>query len=195
VARRYARVFSGGSQRVWDDYNWYHRMVRGGAIGEVREAFVNVGGPSGLCLLPPEPTPPGVDWDLWLGPAPWRPFHSMLIRGGFRGFRDYSGGGMTDWGCHGFGGALFTCDLHRTGPVEIIPPDGKDHPQLTYVFANGVRMYHGGARRRVHLPGGRADDESGRCRSHFGADRSRRDRALPFAVDSPHGRRWRRWYH
>lgn len=144
VARRYSRVFSGGSQRVWDDYNWYHRMVRGGAIGEVREAFVNVGGPSGLCLLAPEPTPPGVDWDLWLGPAPWRPFHPMLIRGGFRGFRDYSGGGMTDWGCHGFGGALFTCNLHRTGPVEIIPPDGKDHPHLTYVFANGVRISHGG---------------------------------------------------
>jgi hypothetical protein len=51
---------------------------------------------------------------------------------------------MTDWGCHGFGGALFTCNLHETGPVEVIPPDGKDHPQLTYVFANGVRIYHGG---------------------------------------------------
>jgi hypothetical protein len=145
VARRYGRVFSGGSQRVWDDYNWFHRMVRGGRIGEVREAWVNVGGPSELCFLPPVETPPGVDWDLWLGPAPWRPFHPMLIKGGFRQFRDYSGGGMTDWGCHGFGGALFTCNLHETGPTEIYPPDGKDHPLLTYVFANGLRMYHGGA--------------------------------------------------
>ncbi|MGO9202601.1 MAG: Gfo/Idh/MocA family protein [Limisphaerales bacterium] len=144
AARRYGRVFSGGSQRVWEDYNWFHRMVRGGAIGEVREAWVNVGEPSGPCYLPPAPTPPGVDWDLWLGPAPWRPFHPTLITGGFRPFRDYSGGGMTDWGCHTFGGALFACNLHRTGPVEIIPPDGKEHPQLTYLFANGVRIYHGG---------------------------------------------------
>jgi hypothetical protein len=144
VARRYGRVFSGGSQRVWGDYQWFHQMVRGGAIGEVREAWVNVGGPSGPCYLPPVPIPEGVDWNLWLGPAPWRPFHPTLIRGGFRAYRDYSGGGMTDWGCHGFGGALFTCNLHETGPVEVIPPDGKDHPQLTYVFANGVRIYHGG---------------------------------------------------
>jgi len=144
TARRYGRVFSGGSQRVWGDYNWFHKMVRGGAIGEVTEAWVDVGGPSGPCYLPPEPIPEGVDWNLWLGPAPWRPFHPTLIRGGFRAYRDYSGGGMTDWGCHGFGGALFCLGLHETGPVEIIPPDGKDHERLTYRFANGVTIYHGG---------------------------------------------------
>ena len=144
VARRYGRVFSGGSQRVWDDYNWFHKMVRGGAIGQLKEAWVNVGGPSEPCYLPPAPTPEGVDWDLWLGPAPWRPFHPTLISGGFRPYRDYSGGGMTDWGCHGFGGALFSLNLHETGPVEIIPPDGKEHPHLTYLFANGIRLYHGG---------------------------------------------------
>jgi len=144
TARRYGRVFSGGSQRVWGDYNWFHRMVRGGRIGEVREAWVNVGGASGECYLEPHPTPAGVDWDRWLGPAPKRPFHPTLIKGGFRGYRDYSGGGMTDWGCHGFGGALFTCNLHETGPVEIIPPDGKEYERLTYKFANGVRIYHNG---------------------------------------------------
>ncbi len=143
TVKRYGRVFSGGSQRVWGDYNWYHRMVRGGAIGEVKEAWVNVGGPSGPCFLPPIATPAEVDWDLWLGPAPWRPFHPTLITGGFRPYRDYSGGGMTDWGCHGFGGALFSLDLQDTGPVEIIPPNG-DVGRLTYVFENGVRIYHGG---------------------------------------------------
>jgi len=145
TARRYGRVFSGGSQRVWGDYNWFHRMVWGGRIGEVREAYVNVGGPSGPCTLKPEPTPEGVDWDLWLGPAPKRPYHGQLIRGGFRPFRDYSGGGMTDWGCHTFGGAMFCCNVHQTGPREIIPPDGKDVKRLTYVFENGLRIYHGGA--------------------------------------------------
>ena len=144
IARRYGRVFSGGSQRVWGDYNHFHRIVRSGAIGEVREVFVDCGGPSDYCFLPPVETPKDVNWELWLGPAPWRPFHPRLIKGDFRPYRDYSGGGMTDWGCHNFGGALFACNLHETGPVTIIPPDGKDVPHLTYVFANGVRMYHRG---------------------------------------------------
>jgi predicted dehydrogenase len=144
AARRYGRVFSGGSQRVWGDYNWFHKMVRGGAIGEVKEAWVNVGGPSGPCHLKPEKTPDGVNWDMWLGPAPKRPFHPRLIKGGFRPYRDYSGGGMTDWGCHVFGGAMFALKLHMTGPIEITPPDGKDVKQLTYKFANGVKIYHGG---------------------------------------------------
>jgi len=144
TARRYARVFSGGSQRVWGDYNWFHRMTWGGAIGQVTEAYVNVGGPSGECYLPPVEVPGDVDWNMWLGPAPWRPFHPTLIRGGFRPYRDYSGGGMTDWGCHTFGGALFGCQLHKTGPVQIIPPDGKEYTHLTYIFANGIRIYHGG---------------------------------------------------
>ncbi len=144
VARRYGRVFSGGSQRVWDDYHWFHRMVWGGRIGEPKEAWVGVGGPSEECYLPPEGVPAGVNWDLWLGPAPERAFHGSLIRGGFRQFRDYSGGGMTDWGCHGFGGALYCLQLHETGPVRIVPPDGKDVQRLTYIFDNGVRIYHGG---------------------------------------------------
>ena len=144
TARKYGCVFSGGSQRVWGDYNWFHRMVWGGAIGRPLEAWVNVGGPSGPCTLAPEPTPPDVDWDMWVGQTPWRPFHPSLIRGGFRPWRDYSGGGMTDWGCHGFGGALYCLRLHETGPVEIYPPDGKDHERLTYVFASGIRIYHGG---------------------------------------------------
>jgi len=149
AATTYGRVFSGGSQRVWGDYNWFHKMIYGGRIGDVEEVWVNVGGPSGPCDFAPEPVPEGVDWDMWLGPAPERPFHHSLIKGNFRPFRDYSGGGMTDWGCHGFGGALFACKLHKTGPVEVIPPDGKDVPNLTYVFENGIKIYHGGGKHGI----------------------------------------------
>jgi len=144
TARRYGRVFSGGSQRVWGDYNWFHRMVRGGAIGEPQEAWVNVGGPSDEMIRPAEPVPEGMDWDMWLGPAPWRPYNKDYHPFRWRGCRDFSGGGMTDWGAHGFGGCLFALGLHETGPVEIIPPDGKDVKQLTFVFANGIRIHHGG---------------------------------------------------
>jgi len=144
AVRRYGRVFSGGSQRVLGDYGDWPRLVRGGALGQVREVFVSCGGPSGDCYLPAQPIPPGLDWEMWLGPAPWRPFHETLIRGGFRPYRDYSGGGMTDWGAHRFGAATFAVGVHKTGPVEIIPPDGKDVTLLTYRYANGMKMYHGG---------------------------------------------------
>lgn len=144
AVRRYGRVFSGGSQRVLGDYGDWPRIIWGGGLGQIQEVWVDCGGPSGDCYLPEEPMPPGLDWDMWLGPAPWRPFHSSLIHGGFRGYRDYSGGGMTDWGAHRFGAAMFAIGLHETGPVEITPPDGKDVKLLTYRFANGVVMHHGG---------------------------------------------------
>ncbi|MCA9009364.1 MAG: Gfo/Idh/MocA family oxidoreductase [Planctomycetaceae bacterium] len=144
AARMYGRVVSGGSQRVLGDYGDTPRLVRGGAIGDVTEVFVSCGGPSGECYLPTEEIPVGVDWDLWLGPAPWRPFHSSLLKGQFRPWRDYSGGGMTDWGAHRFGAALFATGLHHTGPVEILPPNGEDVERLTYVFENGAKFYHGG---------------------------------------------------
>ncbi|HYE21291.1 MAG TPA: Gfo/Idh/MocA family oxidoreductase [Tepidisphaeraceae bacterium] len=144
VVARYGRVFSGGSQRVWGDYNYFHKSIKAGAIGDVREVFVDCGGPPQTCYLPAVETPKDVDWDRWLGPAPWRPFHPSLIKGGFRPWRDYSGGGMTDWGAHNFGGALFACGLHETGPVEILPPEFSPQKLLTFVFASGVRMYHRG---------------------------------------------------
>jgi predicted dehydrogenase len=140
AARRYDRVFSCGSQRVLGDYGKLARYIRSGAIGEVKEAYVSVGGPSRPCNLPPQPVPDDVDWEMWLGPAPWVPFNRGRLN--FRPWRDYSGGGMTDWGGHKFGAVLFAMDLQTTGPVEVIPPRGKDPEFLTYRFASGFRMYH-----------------------------------------------------
>ena len=146
AVRRYGRVFSGGSQRVLGDYGNLPRLIWNGAMGQVREVFVECGGPSGDCNLPEQPIPAGLDWDMWLGPAPWRPFHQTLINGGFRPYRDYSGGGMTDWGAHRFGAAMFATGVHLTGPTDVIPPDGGEHRYLTYRFANGMQMYRGGTR-------------------------------------------------
>jgi len=150
AARRYNRVVSGGSQRVLGDSGGLARQCWSGEIGQVKEVYVDVGGPSWECNLPGEPVPEGLDWDMWLGPAPWAPYHPYRMSGSYningtcwRSWRDYSGGGMTDWGAHKFGGALFAVGLAHEGPVEIIPPDGKDLKQLTYIFANGIRVYHG----------------------------------------------------
>jgi hypothetical protein len=149
AARRFSRVVSGGSQRVLEDFRDIVRECWSGEIGEPKEVFVNCGGPSKPCYLGGEPVPPGLDWDRWLGPAPWAPYHPYRISGSYdingtswRSWRDYSGGGMTDWGAHKFGGMLFAINRMEDGPVEIIPPDGKDHKYLTYRFADGLLMYH-----------------------------------------------------
>ena len=150
AARRYGRVVSGGSQRVIGDYGRLAKEARSGIIGRVTEAWASLGGPSRPCYLGGQDIPDGFDWDLWLGPAPWAPYHGYrcgraygLGGKGFRSWYDYSGGMMTDWGGHTFGGALYGMGKLEEGPVEIIPPD-KDHKQLTYVFADGARLYHGG---------------------------------------------------
>jgi predicted dehydrogenase len=144
TARRYGRVFSGGSQRVWGDYNYAHRVCWSGALGQIQEVCVNVGGPPDEMLRPAEPVPEGMDWDMWLGPAPSRPYNKAYHPFNWRGCRDFSGGQTTDWGAHGFGGAMYACQLHTTGPTDIIPPNGKDVKRMTIKFANGITFYHGG---------------------------------------------------
>jgi len=147
AVRRYGVIFQTGSQqRSGGKFRFACEMVRSGRIGEIRKVHVNVWGPSGPAEhVPGEPLPPNtVDWDMWLGQAPWRPYSSKILRG-WRPYRDYSGGGMTDWGAHHFDIVQWALDKDDSGPVEIIPPDGKDVQYLTYIYDNGVKVHHGGA--------------------------------------------------
>jgi len=148
AARRYGRVFSGGSQRVLEDYRSAVNACWDGTLGTIKSVNVTLGPPSWECNLPGQPVPPDVDWDMWLGPAPWAPFHPHRISGDFsingtswRSFLDYSGGGMTDWGAHHFGGALFAVGLRELQPTEVVYNDEKDGKFLTYKFPNGTLGY------------------------------------------------------
>ncbi len=147
AVRRYGRVLQTGSQQrsgYGGKFRFACEMVCSGRIGKLKTAHVSVGGPSKDCYLPAEPTPEGLDWDMWIGPAPWRPYHHLIHPFKWRSWRDYSGGGMTDWGAHHFDIVQWALDMDTSGPVEIYPPDGKEHKRLTYVYANGVEVYHGG---------------------------------------------------
>ena len=159
AVRRYARVCQTGSEaRANPRCRLACELVRNGRIGKVREVYVTgVGGPSSTRILPGEPVPPGLDWDLWLGPAPWRPYNHAYHPFRWRAFHDFSGGGMTDWGAHHFDLAQWALGMDDTGPVEIIPPDGKEHRWLTFRYATGVVMYH-----VLGRGGGKAPDLLGR---------------------------------
>ena len=141
AVRRYGRVLQTGSQqRSSHEFRFACEMVRSGRIGQLRSIHVMVGGPSVECSEPAEPQPADVDWDMWLGPAPWRPYNKTCL-GSWRRFIDYSGGQMTDWGAHHFDIAQWALDADNSGPSEIIPP-GPDAEYLTYIYANGVKVHH-----------------------------------------------------
>ncbi len=150
--RQYGRVFQTGSmQRSSREFRFACELVRNGYIGDIKHVTVNVGGPPQDKLLKAEPVPDYLDWDMWVGPAMWRPYNNDLAPhisfDGFPNWRDhsyYGGGGMTDWGAHHFDIAQWGLGMDESGPVEIYPPDGDEHKVLTYKYANGITMTRDG---------------------------------------------------
>jgi len=148
TVRRYGRVFQSGlQQRSTAEFRAACRLVRSGAIGKVRVVYVAFPGTSGDVGLPPEPVPEGLDWDLWLGPAPWRPynrrFHSYgrpprVVPWDF--CRDFGGGNLTSNAVHAFDVVQWGLGMDDSGPVEITPPGAGRVPVLTYRYAGGVLL-------------------------------------------------------
>jgi predicted dehydrogenase len=131
----------------------YHRMaelVRNGRIGKLQKIEVilprqpnRAGDPT------PQPVPPELDYDMWLGPAPEAPYTKDRVHVNFRWIWDYSGGIICDWGTHLFDTAQWANDTEHSGPVEIegtgthwqggLYDTVKDY-DVTYKYANGVVM-------------------------------------------------------
>ncbi|MBI4325838.1 MAG: Gfo/Idh/MocA family oxidoreductase [Chloroflexi bacterium] len=155
AVRKRQRVLQTGSQQRSDVFGQFRlacELIRSGRLGRIKTVQVGVGGPSRWCDLPAEAPEPGLDWNLWLGQAPMRPYHSALSPRGvhnhfpaWRSYREYSGGGLTDMGAHHFDIAQWALDMDQSGPVEIIPPeDPWATTGVKFVYANGVEMFHGG---------------------------------------------------
>ena len=155
VARKYDKVFQTGSQQrsgVFGPFREAAEIIQSGRLGKIASVTVGVGGPSIRCDLPGEEMEPGLDWDLWLGPAPMRPYSSVLSPRGvhktfpaWRKYREYAGGGHADMGAHHYDIAQWCLGMDTSEPVEIIPPiDPTAEIGVTYRYANGVTMIHGG---------------------------------------------------
>ena len=159
AVRKHKRVLQTGSQQRSSAMGRFREaceIVRSGRLGQIRFVTVSVGGPSSWCDLPEEPMEPGLDWDLWLGPAPQRPYNSILSPRGvhdhypaWRKYREYSGGGHADIGAHHYDIAQWALGMDESGPVRILPPESPDaNHGVKYVYENGVEMLH------VNGPGG-----------------------------------------
>lgn len=111
-----------------------------GKIGMVR-VFANASGGAGTPREDSDP-PPGMDWDLWLGPAPKRAFNPAIHPRGFRQFQDYANGTLGDWGVHWMDQILWWTDEPHPKTVystagRFVRQDTTDAPDtqiVTYEF-------------------------------------------------------------
>ena len=151
AARKNKRIVQTGSQqRSSANFRQASELVRSGYIGTVEEVKVGIPGPN--FKGPPVAdamAPAELDYDLWLGPAPKRPYNEKRVHYLFRFFWDYSGGQMTNWGAHHLDIAQWGLGMDESGPISV---EGKanfhkdmwyetpEKQTIVYTYANGVRM-------------------------------------------------------
>jgi predicted dehydrogenase len=145
------RIYQAGTQRRnGPNFIKAYELARAGKLGKLRSVHAEVGpgnrwAPATIHdWLPAEAEPPKqvTDWDRWLGPAPWRPYNSQYIQGRWRGYFDFHGGGILEWGSHTVDLCQWVADADSTTPVEFEPEGmGHDTPYSIHCrYANGVRL-------------------------------------------------------
>jgi predicted dehydrogenase len=149
TVHRYGRVWQTGSQQR-SDYKFRRacELVRNGRIGKILKIEVGLPTGGGTDVKAVAQVPEGLDWNFWLGPAPYVPYRGVL-HWNWRWIMDYSGGQLTDWAGHHIDIAHWGMGWDYTGPVEIegrgnYPKDGIYSVPTEYRFnctyANGIVM-------------------------------------------------------
>jgi predicted dehydrogenase len=139
TAAKRMRVTQMGTQiHAGDNYRRVVELIQSGAIGTVREVHVWVGrGYRGKRERPkdrPEDRPPipkGLHWDLWLGPAPERPYHPAYLPFRWRGWWDFGGGALADMACHHMDLPFWALKLRA--PTKIHAEGPPLHPEITSI--------------------------------------------------------------
>jgi predicted dehydrogenase len=140
--KRTQRIFQAGTQRrSVPQFQTAVEMARTGKLGKLDTLSASVYQPElGNAWLPGEPTPAAdvCDWNLWLGPVPWRPYNSAYVAGKWRGQYDFeSGARLLDWGAHTVDLCQWANGADGTTPVEFEPgPTG-----ILCRYANGVKLF------------------------------------------------------
>jgi predicted dehydrogenase len=149
AARENGRIVQTGSQqRSAEEFRRACELVRSGHLGKLSEVLVGIPGVNfdGPPVPDGEP-PPELDYELWLGPAPARPYNEKRVHYLFRFFWDYSGGQQTNWGAHHLDIAQWGLGADASGPLEVegtarYHAEGwyevPESYELTYRYENGV---------------------------------------------------------
>jgi predicted dehydrogenase len=149
VGRRGCVFGVGSQQRSEGVFHLANELVRSGRIGELNIVKVGLPGSRSSGPVPVMPVPEGFDYDMWLGPAPWKPYTKARCHGKFRHIFDYSGGKFIDWGTHHLDIVQTVLGADDSGPVEIVgtgqfPGDGIYDTALSYsvdfTYAGGTKV-------------------------------------------------------
>ncbi|MDP6490796.1 MAG: Gfo/Idh/MocA family oxidoreductase [Kiritimatiellia bacterium] len=153
VASETERVCQTGSQqRSAREFRHACELIRNGAIGEVQSVAIRIPPPNrhSESISDSAPVPQELDYDLWLGPAPWRPYREETCHYAFRYVSDFSGGQMTNWGAHNLDIVQWALNADSSGPVRVkgtgvFPQDGiYDTPtgmDVTWDYASGAKVH------------------------------------------------------
>ena len=138
---RTGRVFQAGTQRRnVANFQQAIDLAHSGKLGNVHTLHATVYTPEmKTTWLPSEPTPDPnvVDWNMWLGTAPWRPFNHQYVQGRWRGYYDFdSGARLLDWGAHTVDLCQWANKTDDTMPIEFEAND----KGITAMYANGVKL-------------------------------------------------------
>jgi predicted dehydrogenase len=126
ATKRTGRIVQVGQwQRSGAHYESAIAYVRSGKLGRIRvvKVWAYQGWMKPVAARPDSAAPAGVNYDMWLGPAPKRPFNPNRFHFNFRWFWDYAGGLMTDWGVHEIDIALYA--MNATAPKSVMASGGK----------------------------------------------------------------------
>ncbi|TWU22870.1 Inositol 2-dehydrogenase [Novipirellula galeiformis] len=139
--RRTGRIFQAGTQRrSVPNFVQAVQVAQSGKLGQLQELQATAYLPTlDNSWLPAEPTPDNAvcNWNLWLGPAAWRPFNQKYVDGGWRGQYDFdSGARLLDWGAHTLDLCQWAARADDTMPVKYEP----SQTAITCTYADGVRL-------------------------------------------------------
>ena len=152
AARRYGTVTQTGSQQRSDArFRQACELVRNGKIGKLKRVDTVLHAVGAGEWRPVETPPPHLDWDFWLGPAPYADYSPNRVHYQFRWFYDYSGGVMTDWGAHHNDIAQWGMGTDHSGPVWVDGRKATFHEEglhtvpgkfdVHYKYADGVELF------------------------------------------------------
>ena len=150
--RRYHRIFQIGTYGRFGANRQTHKLMASGLLKECKAVVFRRGGFkirewSGIVNPKPQEVPKWLDWDMYCGPAPLRPYHPHRFGGTHRGYWDYEGGGLADMAQHHLDGFNYEYAKDFTSPVEVEALAPPAHPEacglwgwVELTYADGLTL-------------------------------------------------------
>lgn len=147
TAKRYGRVYQTGTQRLsMAPFVAAQELAESGRLGKIHTLRAHIAPWDAAKMrtdwLPEEPLPPKdeCNWDMWLGPCPWRPYNKAYVGGAWRGHYDFHTSCIGEWGAHTFAQCQAGIGLTHTAAVKYNYVDNESGDGMVTEFANGMKM-------------------------------------------------------